>query len=207
MRTLWLSQDELEFEDGGWLNLLSPETLLILGVVALVVFIVVVIVGWVVVRRVRRNPRVRRWVGDVRTRAQPPGPKRELSELRERLRGSRARTNTAVAQAEERGSWRSAPADLPTLARRLEESAADLDQRIARYEEQPESRVREGLPELRKQVELMEESEGTLHRGLELSSLPSDTASIEQLQQDMNDEVYALEAYQEAYRDFGNGKT
>lgn len=207
MLTLWLSQDDVEFEDGGWLSLLNPETLLILGVVLLVLLIVAAILGWIIVRRLRRNQRVRRWVGDLRTRTQPPGPMRDLSELRARLQTSRSRANTAVAQAEERGSWRAAPADLPTLARRLEESATDLDGRIARYERQPEQRVSEAIPELRKQVALIEESEGTLHRGLELASLPSDTATIEQLQREMNDEVYALEAYRDAYRDLGDGKT
>lgn len=206
MLTSWLSQDDVEFDEGGWLTLLTPETLLILGAVLFVLVVVAAILGWVIFRRLRRNQNIRRWVGELRTKAQPPGPMRELGELRARLRESRTRANTAVAQAEERGSWRSAPADLPTLAQRLEESAADLDGRIARYERQPEDRVQEAVPELRKQVALMEESEGTLHRGLELASLPSDTASIEQLQQEMNDEVYALEAYREAYRDFGDGK-
>ena len=206
MLTSWLSQGDVEFEDGGWLNLLNPETLLILGAILFVLLVVATILGWVIFRRLRRNQSIRRWASELRMKAQPPGPKRELGELRARLRESRTRANTAVAQAEERGSWRSAPADLPTLARRLEDSAADLDERIARYERQPEDRVREALEELHKQVTLLEQSERTLHRGLELASLPSDTASIEQLQHEMNDEVYALEAYREAYRDFGDGK-
>lgn len=205
MLTVWLSQDE-EIEDVGWLNLLTPETLLILGVTFLVLLVLAALLAWLVVRRVRRNQRVRRWVGALRTRAQPEGPMRDLGELRRRLGDSRARASTAVAQAEERGSWRSAPADLPTLAQRVEESAAELDKRMARYEAQPERRVREALPELRKQVNLVEESEVTLHRGLDLASLPSDTANLEQLQQEMNDEVYALKAYRDAYREFGDGK-
>jgi|GEM_PF-4406019 len=207
MLTSWLSQDDVELEDGGWLNLLTPETLLILGAVLLVLLVVALILGWIVVRRVRRNPNIRRWMGELRTKAQPPGPMREIAELRTRLQQSRTRAHNAVGQAEESGTWRSAPADLPTLARRLDDSAADLDERIAHYEAQPEHRIREALPELHKQVGMLEKSEGSLHRGLELASLPSDTASIEQLQHDMNDEVYALEAYREAYRDLGDGNT
>lgn len=205
MRTLWLSQEEIEGDE--WLNLLNAETLLVLGAVLLVLLLVAVLVAWIVVRRLRRNPKVRGWVGDLRTKAQPAGPMRDLSELRARLRDIRGRASTAVAQAEDSGAWRSAPADLPTLARRLDESAADLDARMARYEGQPEHRVSEALPELRKQVDLMEQSEGTLHRGLDLAALPSDTASIEQLQQEMDDEVYAMEEYRKAYRDFGDGKS
>jgi len=205
MPTSWLSQEDVEFEDGGWLNLLTPETLLILGAVLLVLLVVAVILGWIVFRRARRNPSIRRWMGELRTKAQPAGPMREIAELRARLQQSRTRAHNAVAQAEEHGTWRSAPADLPALARRLDDSAADLDERISRHEGQPEQRIREALPELHKQVDLLEKSESTLHRGLELASLPSNTASIEQLQQDMNDEVYALEAYRDAYRDFDDG--
>lgn len=209
MLTAPLSQDdddELEINDGGWLELLTPQTLLILGVVLLVLLIVAAIVGWIIFRRLRRSQTVRRWAANVRTQAQPPGPKRDLSELRVQVQDIRNRTSAAVQGAEERGTWRTAPADLPTLAGRLEESAADLDERIAGHERQPEQRVREALPQLREQVQLMEECEATLHRGLELASLPSDIASIERIQQEMDDEVHALEAYRQAYRDFGDGK-
>src|SRR5699024_5871113 len=128
MLTSWLSQDDVELEDGGWLNLLTPETLLILGAVLLVLLVVALILGWIVVRQGRRNPKTRRWLVERRTKAQPLGPMREIAEVRTRLQHARSRAHHAVGQAEERGRWLSAPADLPTLARRLVDSAADLDE-------------------------------------------------------------------------------
>lgn len=203
----WLSQDEdEEFDDGGLLQALSPETLLVLGIIALVVLIVAAVVGWLLLRRLRRSRTVRHWTGAVRTQMTPEGPLRELSELRGELQGIQDRTREAVLAAEARGTWRDAPADLPTLATRLEETAAGLADRLAGYARQPEQRVAEILPDSREQVRLMGESERTLHRGLELASLSPDGGDLGQLQRDMTDEVQALQAYRDAYRRFEGGR-
>lgn len=197
--------------EGWWLDLLTPEVVLALVGVFVVVLLAAVLAAWLVYRRVRRNGTVRRWVdkGRVTARAHalPPGPAREVAELRVRLREARDRARTALDAAGQHGASATALAHLPALAARLEDQAAYLDGRLAALERHPPHRVGDALPQLREQVGMVEEAEATLHRGLDLSVLPGQAGDMQQLQQELDGEVQALQTYQETYRDVGGGRS
>lgn len=204
------ARDVFVDEGGGefwWFELLTPEVLLVFSGLALLLFLVAVVGTWLLVRRLRRSGTVRRWAEsgllNARAHALPPGPAREVAELRVQLQGIRDRAGDAVTTAQRQGLADTAQAHLPALGTRVERTAAGLDERLAGLERHPPERVENVLPELREQVRKVEEAEGTLHRGMELAALPPETEDVQQLQRDLDNEVQALQAYQETYRDLG----
>lgn len=209
--TLPLPARDVFVEDGGsefwWLEFLTPEVLLVLAGLAVLLLLVATVGTWLLVRRLRRSGRIRRWAEssllNARAHALPPGPAREVAELRVQVQGIRDRAREAVSAAEQQGASDAARAQLPALGGRVERTAAGLDERLAGVERHPPERVENVLPELREQVRRVEEAEGTLHRGVELSALPPETEDVQRLQRDLDDEVRALEEYHETYRDLG----
>lgn len=190
-----------------WLEFLTPEVLLVLSGLALLLFLIAVVGTWLLVRRLRRSGTVRRWAEsgllNARAHALPPGPAREVAELRVQVQGVRDRARDAGAAAQRQDASGSAQAQLPALGARVEQTAAGLDERLAAMERHPPERVENVLPELREQVRRVEEAEGTLHQGVQLSTAPPEAEDFQRLQRDLDNEVQALQEYNDTYRDLG----
>ena len=96
-----------------------------LGTLVLVVLLVLVLVAWRIGRRVRRTAdRVRRGAAAAHTRFLPPGPRREIALLRQRLADELESTRTMLAAAPEAKIFQ---ADAATVLGSISAAAAELD--------------------------------------------------------------------------------
>lgn len=119
----------------GWVLSLDPAVLAVLGGVGLLFLLVTALVGWLVVRRVRRSPLVARArelgaqgataATAVAARRLPPGPRRTAAELQLDVARARDRLRRQLATAGAAGAHLG---DVPALLPSLEAEGARLEQ-------------------------------------------------------------------------------
>ncbi|WP_369138299.1 hypothetical protein [Modestobacter versicolor] len=125
----------------SWLLSLDPAVVAVLSGVLVVLLLVTALVGWLVLRRVRRSPLVTRsrelaargrelgahGATAVAARRLPPGHRRSAAELRLEVRRSRDRLRQQVAGAQAAGAHLG---DVPGLLPSLEAEGSRLEQRL-----------------------------------------------------------------------------
>lgn len=195
-------------DDGGdttlWLQFLTPTVLLVGGVVLLVLLLVVSFVVWRVWRRVRRSGVIERGLLEVRAQALPAGVARELAELRLRLRAGVNGLAQSVAQAGAEGR----PADdmmllLGKLQRMAESMDADL--RAVERSRNPDWQRAE-LAALGQEVQQVLTAAGRAREALARTAADDREVQLRQVAAKVDDQVEALDAYRQAYRELGDGR-
>lgn len=189
-------------DEGGapWLwSLLTPQVLIVLAIVVTV--LVGVLLGLAVwgVRRARRSgalARGRRAVEraqlTLRAQTAPPGPARELAQLRLDLREVVGRTSTAVTATQAAGD---PVGDLPGLCRRLQQVTVALDTELRLLEHDPDGAdVRVLLPALRARAGELEGSARAVRDAAAAARHGMAEASLAELTADVDQEVAALRA-------------
>jgi hypothetical protein len=119
----------------GWVLSLDPAVFAVLGGIGLLFLLVTALVGWLVVRRVRRSALVARArelgaqgataATAVAARRLPPGPRRTAAELQLDVARARDRLRRQVASARAAGAHLG---DVPALLPSLEAEGARLEQ-------------------------------------------------------------------------------
>ncbi|GAB3345231.1 hypothetical protein [Modestobacter lapidis] len=116
----------------SWLLSLDPTMIAVLGGVILVLLVVAALVGWLVLRRVRRNPLVARarqlgvrGATAVAARRLPPGPRRAAAELQLDIARARDRLRHQMSTAQATGAHLG---DVPALLPSLEAEGDRLEQ-------------------------------------------------------------------------------
>lgn len=197
------------YADGGgggtaWLQFLTPQVVLILAGVLLVLLLVVALVVWRVYRRARRSGALERGLLAVRAQALPPGPARELAELRRRLRGGVEGVERAVTLAELQGT--PVAGDMRLLVGNLRRVAASMDADLQAVERgRDPQRQRAELANLGKEVGLLLAAAGRARDALALTAAADREVQLRQVTAEVDDQVAALDAYRQAYRELGSG--
>lgn len=131
-------KDDGDFGGGGgagWQLLDHPGLLLAIAVFVLVLLVAMLVAVWIIMRRMRRSPRVARGLLQLRAEGLPAGPGRELAALRLSLAKGIDYTTESVALAGRSGR---PVGDLPALVGRLAGLASSLDEQLRAWEREPD---------------------------------------------------------------------
>lgn len=197
-------------DEGGYggvnlISLLTPGTLLALLIALGVLLLVVGVAGTLVYRKVRRSSLLRDGLLALRTQALPPGPARELAELRQRLRRATAGSSEAVRLASSRGRNLG---DLPGLSLRLDNLARELDLDLELLAGEPDrARLQTLLPAVRQRVDGVAAAAAELRAAsLSTGATVRDSAMTE-LGASLEAESERVRLWSQAYRELGGGQT
>lgn len=171
---------------------LSPGLVIAAAVVVAVLLALVALLGWWGVRRVRRSGLLDRGLLQARAAVLPPGPAKDIAELRQLLRGSLAQTRKVLSAVSD-GSG--APESLTDLLRRLEVTTGSLDAQLRLVQSEPDQTyLQQVLPPLRERVHSVDSDAVRLRRtALRLQS-EGDRLQRTMLEDDLRDSVAGLEA-------------
>lgn len=187
-----------------WVQFLTPGVLLAVGAVVLVLLLVGGFVLWRVWRRAKRSGAVDRALLAVRAQALPPGPARELAELRRRLRAGVDGLAQAIARADAEGR----PAgDMPALLRRVRRVAESVDGDLRAVERgRDPDWQRAELAALGREVDQLLASVGRARDALAQTAAADREPRLHAIRAEVDDQVAALDAYRRAYRELGGGR-
>ncbi len=193
--------------DGGalwWQGLLTPQVLLIGGAVLLLLVLILAWIGWRVVRRVRRSGSLQRGLLAVRAQTLPPGPGRELAELRQQLSVSLQATDQLVKATVAEQRITGFQAD--SLLAALRSTAGQVDADLRTLEHEPDkTQQRSALLALRPQVVSLIAASGRTRQALTDSASVDRQAALQMINDQVRDQTTALQAYLQAYRELGGG--
>jgi len=188
----------------------GPGTVYLVAAGVLLVLLVALLV-WLrhLWRRSRRQgllrpDRVGRALLAVRAQSLPAGPARDAEALRLRLDTELAATRAGVAAAAAAG----VPVDaLASVLGRLQAVAAGVDGRLRALQSEPDPAHRaSGLAATRLAAEQVLTSAGRIRSALSGTRTALDQPSLDAVRREVDDEVSALTAYTQAYRDLGGGR-
>lgn len=199
-------------QDGGWWQLAQqvPGRVWLIAAGVLLVLLVVVLV-WLrhLWRRSRRQgllrpDRVGRALLAVQAQSLPGGPARDAAALRLRLDTELAATRAGVAAAAAAG----VPVDaLTSVLGRLQDVAAGVDGRLRALQSEPDAAHRAaGLAVARPAAEQVLTSAGRIRSALSGTRMALDQPSLDAVRREVDDEVGALTAYTQAFRELGGGR-
>jgi hypothetical protein len=190
----------------GWVLSLDPAVLAVLGGLGLVLLLVVAVVGWLVVRRVRRTPLVARArelgaqgataATALAARRLPPGPRRTAAELQLDIARARDGLRRQVATARAAGAHLG---DVPALLPSLEAESTRLEQLLRRRALAPDATDRADqaglVAEARRHLDVLADAcEAVAEAGRAAAGAGRVTG-------DVADAVDALRAHTAAYRE------
>lgn len=189
---------------GGWWQLLTPQVLLIGGGVLLLVLLVLAWLAWRVLRRVRRSGAVQRGALAVRAKTSPPGPGRDLAQLRRDLSVSLHATEQMATATVEQQRITGFEAD--SLLGTLRSTAAQVDADLAMLEHEPDpARQHIAVLTLRPQVHSLMAAAGRTRQGLNDAGSVDRQVALQLINDQVRDQTAALDAYLLAYRELGGG--
>ncbi|TYP88965.1 hypothetical protein [Blastococcus xanthinilyticus] len=187
-------------EELSWLLSLDPTVLAVLGGVLLLLLVIGVLAGWLLVRRVRRNPLVARarelgvqGATAVAARRLPPGSRRTAAELQLELARARGRLRSQIASARAAGAHLG---DVPALLPSIEAEGDRLEQLLRQRALTPQPGDRTDLePAAREHLEMLADVCAAV---LEAERA---AATAGRVSGDVADAVSALRAHTTAYRE------
>jgi len=196
--------------DGGgggyvdWTRLLTPGVLVTLLIVAVVAVLVLGLLAWLMLRRLRRgSSRQLLDRGLLTLRASRGGPAGELAALRLRVASELAATGRAIAAGQAGGP----AADLPNLMARLTRAGSALDTRLRLLESEADrAALAAGLPAARQGVEQLEATATRIRQAATLTGRELGGDDLAALSRDVDDQVTALSYYVQSYRELGGGR-
>ncbi|RBY87768.1 hypothetical protein [Blastococcus sp. TF02A-30] len=184
----------------SWLLALDPAVLAVLGGVVLLLLLVATVVGWVVVRRIRRNPLVARarelgvqGATAVAARRLPPGPRRTAAELQLDIGRARERLRRQVSTAQAAGAHLG---DVPGLLPSLEAEGTRLEQLLRQRALAPATTDRSDLEaDARRYLDMLADVCAAVLEAEQAVPAPGQVGA------DVADAVSALRAHTTAYRE------
>ena len=187
----------------GWVLSLDPAVLAVLGGVGLLFLLVSALVGWLVVRRVRRSPLVARArdlgaqgataATAVAARRLPPGPRRTAAELQLDIARGRDRLRRQVATAGAAGAHLG---DVPALLPSLEAEGARLEQLLRQRALAPDTADRTHL-----EVEARRHLDTLANASAAVLDAERAVAGAARAAGEVDSAVEALRAHTAAYRE------
>jgi hypothetical protein len=184
----------------SWLLSLDPAVIAVLGGVVLVLLLVAAVVGWLVVRRIRRNPLVSRarelglqGATAVAARRLPPGPRRTAAELQLEVTRARDRLRRQMATAQAAGAHLG---DVPSLLPSLEAEGSRLEQLLRQRALAPDASARTDLEsDARSYLDMLAD---VCQAVLEAEQAAQSAVRVST---DVADAVHALRAHTTAYQE------
>jgi hypothetical protein len=184
----------------SWLLSLDPAVLAVLGGVVLVLLVVAALAGWLLVRRIRRNPLVARarvlgvqGATAVAARRLPPGPRRTAAELQLEIARARDRLRRQVATAQAAGAHLG---DVPRLLPVLEDEGNRLEQLLRQRALAPDASARTDLEsDARSYLDMLADVCEAVLEGEQAAQ------SAVRVTTDVADAVHALRAHTTAYQE------
>lgn len=201
---------KMPYADGGeggggvnWAQWLTPQLVLTLAAVLLVLLLILSLIGWRIYRRVRRSGALERGLLAVRAQALPPGAARELAELRHELNVAISSTELMIGRADTADS---PAADLTLLLGGLKSAAAGLDVDLRMLEREPDpGQQSAGLALYRPQAEQLIDAAAQTRRALTQTAALEQQTRLRELGTQVTEQASALQAYRQAYRELGGG--
>lgn len=171
---------------------LSPGLVVAVAGVVVVLLVLVALLGWWGVRRVRRSGLLDRGVLQARAAVLPPGPAKDIAELRQLLRDSLAQTRKVLGTVSDGPG---APESLTDLLRRLEVTTGSLDAQVRLVQSEPDQiYLLQVLPSLRERVHSADSDAVRLRRTALRFQSEGNRLQRTLLEDDLRDSVAGLEA-------------
>lgn len=197
--------DEGEYGGVDLISLLTPGTVLALLIALGVLLLVFAVAGTLAYRKLRRSSRLRDGMLAVRTRALPPGPARELAQLRQRLRQASAAAADAVRLASSRGRDLG---ELPRLSLRLDNLARELDLDLELLAGEPDpARLQALLPAAAQRVDGVADAAAELRAASLSTGAAVRDSALTELGASLQAESERVRLWSQAYRELGGGRT
>jgi hypothetical protein len=191
-------------DSGTWASWLTPQVILALGAVLLVVILLVALLAWRVYKRARRSGALERGLLALRAQALPAGPARELAELRQRLHASLTGTGQVIDRAATAGL---PTAELTGLLAQLKTAGAGLEVDLRMLEREPDpDEQAAGLRLYRAQVDQLIDAAGQARQAVTRTAAEDRDSQLRELSSQVGERVSALAAYRQAYRELGGGR-
>lgn len=192
--------------DGGGIDLNTllnhPGLVLALGIFLLLIVLTAAVVTAIAYRRLRRNGVLERGLLTWKAQVLPPGPAREIADMRLRMGESLDQTRRAVALAEVDRPV----GEMPRLVRELDAVANNLQGQLRLVETEPDLPTqRELLPHLRKQSEAVLAAAMRIRRALAGAADSDDEGRMPALSAQVDAEVQAVQAGVQRLRELTNG--
>lgn len=196
--------------DGGngginfnWLSLLTPTTVLILVITAVVLLGVVTIAAAVVYRRLKKRGVIDQGLISLRAQTLPDGPERELNELRLQLKRSVSGTLRAVASAADAGRE---VGDLQAVTARLAQVADGVDRDLTLLAFETDSHTQRSLLDpARQRVKAVTDAASRVRTALLQESAVLQEGEAANVTAALDDEVSRLSSFTQAYRELRGG--